>query len=81
MRPVESPLTQEARMQPNEAASARICVTCGEPSPETETNYTLISAAYGWRLSRTLDDQGQVKMEWRCPKCWAVYRRKGARSA
>ena len=30
---------------------ANTCVDCGEQSPQTETNYTLISSRYGWRLS------------------------------
>jgi hypothetical protein len=51
------------------------CVDCGVVSPETETNYTLISARYGWRLTRQVDVAGRSQMEWRCPRCWEVFRR------
>jgi hypothetical protein len=50
------------------------CVDCQALSPETETNYTLISARYGWRLSRRRDARGKLVMEWRCPKCWRAYK-------
>jgi hypothetical protein len=55
--------------------SSHVCVECGTQSPVTETNYTLISARHGWRL--TLAEVGGVRtMEWRCPQCWS--KRKGA---
>jgi len=54
------------------------CVGCGRMSPQTETNYTLISAQHGWRLTKASDRNGQVLMEWRCPICWAVFRKKQA---
>lgn len=47
---------------------------CRALSPETETNYTLISARYGWRLSKRRDARGKLIMEWRCPKCWRAYK-------
>ncbi|WP_437813994.1 hypothetical protein [Sorangium sp. So ce1078] len=50
------------------------CVDCGTPAPKTETNYTLISSRYGWRLTRTVDANGQRMMEWRCPGCYSRYR-------
>jgi len=31
--------------------SVQTCVDCNAQSPQTETNFTLISARYGWRLS------------------------------
>lgn len=46
------------------------CVDCGTTSPTTETNYTLISARHGWRLTLGLDDKGVRTMQWRCPACW-----------
>lgn len=55
------------------------CVTCGAQSPDTETNYTLISSRFGWRLHRFKDATGEFVLEWYCPKCWA--RRKAARGA
>ena len=50
------------------------CIECGTLQPQTNTNYTLISSRYGWRLTRTIDDEGRRIMEWRCPMCWARYR-------
>jgi hypothetical protein len=29
---------------------------------------------YGWRLTRTTADDGTAVLEWRCPKCWLLYR-------
>jgi len=52
------------------------CVDCGKPAPPTDTNYTLISARHGWRLTRGPDRNGVRVMEWRCPTCWQVHRKK-----
>ena len=54
------------------------CVDCGTTSPSTETNYTLISARHGWRLTLGQDKTGARTMQWRCPTCWTRYRQ-GAR--
>jgi hypothetical protein len=43
-------------------------------SPETETNYTLISAQFGWRLARSKSSDGEIVVEWRCPACWREYK-------
>ena len=51
-----------------------MCADCGQPPPATETNYTLISARHGWRLSRSVEPNGQKVMKWRCPECWRKYR-------
>jgi len=49
---------------------SHLCVECGATSPVTETNYTLISARHGWRL--TLGEENGVRtMQWRCPQCWS----------
>jgi hypothetical protein len=50
------------------------CVDCGTTSPTTETNYTLISARHGWRLTLGQDEHGARVMQWRCPSCWARHR-------
>jgi hypothetical protein len=50
-----------------------ICVECGIGSPDTNTNYTLISRT-GWRLTRGAAADGSVAMEWRCPSCWAKHK-------
>ncbi|AUX39095.1 uncharacterized protein SOCE26_004770 [Sorangium cellulosum] len=58
----------------SEQRPAQRCVDCSTPAPKTETNYTLISSRYGWRLTRTLDAHGRRMMEWRCPACYGRYR-------
>jgi hypothetical protein len=45
------------------------CVECGATAPRTGTNYTLISASFGWRLSRRTV-ANRVVMEWRCSTCF-----------
>jgi len=51
------------------------CVDCHKQSPETETDYTLISAQFGWRLTRGKAADGSLVIEWRCPSCWREYKR------
>jgi hypothetical protein len=51
------------------------CIGCGKKSPETETNYTLISAQFGWRLTRYRNSDGTIVIEWRCPACWRDYKK------
>jgi len=51
------------------------CIGCGKKSPETETNYTLISAQFGWRLTRYRNPEGIIVIEWRCPSCWREYKK------
>ena len=53
------------------------CVDCRALSPETDTNYTLISARYGWRLTKRHDTRGMLVMEWRCVKCWRAHKAAG----
>jgi hypothetical protein len=52
------------------------CVDCDKQPPEAESAYTLIGGKSGWRLTRRRDAAGGVIPEWRCPDCWAVFRRK-----
>ncbi|MGZ3417020.1 MAG: hypothetical protein ACXWUG_24695 [Polyangiales bacterium] len=56
-------------------AHFQFCTSCGTRSPEIETNYTLISAKFGWRLLRTKGAGGEYLLHWYCPKCWS--KRKG----
>src|SRR5258708_542516 len=49
---------------------AQVCVDCACTSPKTNTDYTLISAEHGWRLTRERDASGRVTLTWRCPECW-----------
>lgn len=49
------------------------CHDCGKSAPRTETNFTLISARHGWRITfRKVD--GLRLAEWRCADCWALSR-------
>ncbi|MFO0551299.1 MAG: hypothetical protein U0271_23115 [Polyangiaceae bacterium] len=52
----------------------RQCVGCGAWSPATRTQHTLISARFGWRLTRRTGDDGKIVVEWRCPTCFAKLR-------
>jgi hypothetical protein len=56
------------------------CADCQALSPVTETNYTLIGSKYGWRLTKRRDGNGRLAMEWRCPKCWRVFKAAGGES-
>ena len=53
------------------------CADCGKESPETELSYSLLSLS-GWRELRLSDGAGGsgTKSEWRCPSCWAMYKRR-----
>ena len=51
------------------------CVDCAARSPDVETEYTLISSRFGWRLNRRVARDGAVVLEWRCPTCWARFKR------
>ncbi|MGH7437976.1 MAG: hypothetical protein ACRENE_20030 [Polyangiaceae bacterium] len=51
------------------------CIACHELSPETETDYTLIGAKFGWRLTRAKAADGSLLLAWRCPSCWNEYKR------
>jgi hypothetical protein len=53
------------------------CVGCGESAPETNTNYTLISTDFGWRLMRRTLPGGEKIAEWRCPTCWRAHKATG----
>ena len=55
--------------------SRSFCVDCSIPSPPTSTSYTLISASFGWRLTRDVNAEGLAIMEWRCPSCWEAYKK------
>ena len=51
------------------------CVDCRTESPETELSYSLLGLA-GWRELRVADGAGGVRVEWRCPSCWATFKRR-----
>jgi len=50
------------------------CVDCKAQSPKTNTNFTLISARFGWRLRRERLPDNRVVIEWRCPGCWQKFK-------
>ncbi len=55
-------------------AQPQTCFGCGKTAPETDTSYTLISAAHGWRVSREKDEQGENIARWRCADCWKKFK-------
>ncbi len=50
------------------------CCDCRARSPDVETEYTLISSRFGWRLTRRIARDGALSLEWRCPGCWGRYK-------
>jgi DNA-directed RNA polymerase subunit RPC12/RpoP len=50
------------------------CFSCGKSAPETDTSYTLISSAHGWRVSREKDENGENVARWRCADCWKKFK-------
>ncbi|HVY45026.1 MAG TPA: hypothetical protein VHB21_04065 [Minicystis sp.] len=51
------------------------CIDCGKVSPETNSDHTLISAQYGWRVVKTDGEGGRWVMQWRCPTCWLRFKK------
>ena len=51
------------------------CADCKKKSPETELNYSLLGLA-GWREQRTKNAEGAETVEWRCPACWAAFKKR-----
>ncbi len=60
------------------APATHSCVGCGRTTPNGHSEYTLISAAYGWRLARRPEPDGGYAFDWRCPSCWKKHRAKKA---
>ena len=56
------------------------CIECGASAPDTNTNYTLISTSFGWRLTRRVLPDGAVNVEWRCTTCWRKQKARPAAS-
>jgi hypothetical protein len=50
------------------------CIDCGANAPDTNTNYTLISTSFGWRLTRRALPGGGQAVEWRCATCWRKHK-------
>jgi hypothetical protein len=48
------------------------CVDCRRAAPQTNTAHTLLSASFGWRLSRSKAADGTPGVEWRCAACWRL---------
>ena len=57
-----------------EERRAHVCRDCRTRAPVTDTNYTLISSRYGWRLTRKTAPDGTFSVEWRCPRCWERFK-------
>jgi hypothetical protein len=50
------------------------CSGCSKLSPEVDSEFTLVSPAVGWRISRTQLTDGSYSIAWRCPECWKRHR-------
>ncbi len=46
------------------------CATCGKTPPTVDTNYTLFSSKFGWRLDQHRNADGTIHIDWLCPDCW-----------
>lgn len=62
-------------------SSSPTCVQCGTEAPAANTDYTLISANFGWRVIRQDRPDGSRVMEWRCPSCWRAYKASRSKGA
>jgi hypothetical protein len=56
-----------------EAEGVKRCVSCGTEPPVLNEDTHLLSKR-GWRLTRTIGEDGRVTLEWRCPRCWTRHR-------
>jgi hypothetical protein len=57
----------------------KVCVDCPATVEAKGVGDTLVAIQTGWRLTRGPDIEGRINpinLQWRCPKCWAAYRRK-----
>jgi hypothetical protein len=66
-------MTGANAMDDDDLCNARQCHDCGKAAPSVATDFTLVSARYAWRLLRSMDG-GHLRLEWRCPPCWARYK-------
>lgn len=57
-------------------SNERRCAECGCRSPATDTDYTLISARFGWRLSLREGPTGRRIPVWHCPECWTKLKKR-----
>jgi hypothetical protein len=57
------------------------CATCGKKPPPVDTNYTLFSSKFGWRLSKHRNAAGVVHIDWLCPECWKAHKSGTVRAA
>lgn len=76
------PDLSETDPQGTRGAPRYACVDCAVLSPVVETSFTLISSRFGWRLHRFREaESGRVMMQWRCPRCWRLFREERRRRA
>ena len=57
------------------------CVDCRRAAPQTNTAHTLLSASFGWRLSRFKAIDDTTGVEWRCPVCWRAQKLEAAKES
>lgn len=52
------------------AQTYKRCSICSLKSPQSTTNYTLISTKHAWRMILKQEADGRREPVWFCPKCW-----------
>ncbi len=51
------------------------CVDCNTPVPDSHSAETsTFTSSIGWRLKVRVDEKGERQPEWRCPRCWAMFK-------
>jgi hypothetical protein len=51
-------------------SGSETCSVCGKQAPSTETHYTLLSSAHGWRKTIERSADGRRIELWTCKECW-----------
>ena len=54
------------------------CGDCGAAAPPADSDSTLISVKYGWRLTRVPQPDGPSIFHWRCKACWQRHKSRPA---
>jgi hypothetical protein len=53
----------------------KYCIACGATAPTLGDDTTLLSQR-GWRVTKEVNPQGGIFLNWRCPPCWKRHREK-----
>jgi len=60
-----------------QAPGERVCSWCGKAAPESETDKSLSSSEFGWRVTRKKLEDGSQEVAWHCPGCWSRLKESG----